>query len=257
MADTNLRARSISEIVDAAFALYKQNAMQYIVMMAIAYAPVLLINLTLVGGKAPTTLPDVIKVLPGAIVRIFATSIIGAMIARLGSAAYLGNDFDVAQALRAVLPKLPTLIIATILFYIIVIFSAIFLVIPAIYFALRFFATSQAIVLENKGALAAFSRSGVLSKGNKMHIFATTLLTWGIYLLLSVGVSSLAKMLGGLILQQIVGSVIAVFAYPVLSLVSMVLYYDTRIRVEGFDVEHMSQSLGGAPPFTPMNPSVA
>ena len=35
--------------------------------------------------------------------------------------------------------------------------------------------------------------------------------------------------------------------YPLLAVVSTLLYYDLRIRKEGFDLEIMSRELGGVP----------
>ncbi|MBC8087752.1 MAG: hypothetical protein H7Z40_10840, partial [Phycisphaerae bacterium] len=54
MSDTSLRPRGVSEIVDAAFALYRRHALQYIVVAAIATAPSLIISLLYVSTP-PTT----------------------------------------------------------------------------------------------------------------------------------------------------------------------------------------------------------
>lgn len=45
MSDASLRARSTTEIVDAAFTLYRRDFLQYIMVGAIAYSPMIVISL--------------------------------------------------------------------------------------------------------------------------------------------------------------------------------------------------------------------
>ena len=59
----DLRARSASEIVDAAFALYRQHALQLIVVTAIATAPSIIYALVM-SSAPPTTPADLMKQLP-------------------------------------------------------------------------------------------------------------------------------------------------------------------------------------------------
>ncbi len=100
------------------------------------------------------------------------------------------------------------------------------------------------IVLERKGVFAAISRSSQLSKGLKWHILGTLALVYGIYFVLSLGIPLLAALIGNAVIQFVIQSVFAILAAPILNLVVMVLYYDARIRSEGFDVEHMAHGLG-------------
>ena len=50
MSDLRLRARSVTEIVDAAFQLYRRDALEYVLVTAIAYAPLVLAQLVLMRG---------------------------------------------------------------------------------------------------------------------------------------------------------------------------------------------------------------
>lgn len=244
MTDTNLRARSTSEIVDAAFALYRQNLLQYVMVTAVAYAPVLILSLLNSAALEPQTASDLYSLLPVYLVSFVTMALITGVVARMGSDVYMGRDADVARTLRDVAPRVPALVVATLINAVLLIVSAIFLFFPAVWVYTRNFAVAPAIVLENVGPLAAFSRSGALSKGRKWHVFKTLLLVFGIYLLLSFGLLLLARMSGSTIVTLLLSSLFSVFAYPVVNLVTMVLYYDCRIRNEGFDLEHMTQALG-------------
>ena len=52
MSDLRLRARSVTEIVDAAFQLYKRDALEYVLVTAVAYAPVVVAHEQLHGVDA-------------------------------------------------------------------------------------------------------------------------------------------------------------------------------------------------------------
>lgn len=244
MTDTNLRARSTSEIVDAAFALYRQNLLQYVMVTAVAYAPVLIMSLLKTNALEPQSASDLYAMLPVYLVSFLTMALITGVVARMGADVYMGRDADVGRTLRAVAPRVPALIVATLINALLLVLSAIFLLIPALWVYTRNFAVAPVLVLENVGPLGAFSRSGALSRGLKWHIFKTLALVFGIYLLLSFGLLILAGMSGSVVVTLLLSSVYSVIGYPVVNLVAMVLYYDCRIRNEGFDLEHMTQALG-------------
>jgi len=50
------------------------------------------------------------------------------------------------------------------------------------------------------------------------------------------------------LLQLIVMGVFSIVAYPIVAITAAVLYYDTRIKSEGLDIELMAGALDGAPP---------
>ena len=91
--------------------------------------------------------------------------------------------------------------------------------------------------------LAALPHTG-LRKGKLMTKSSLSLLVFGIYVVLSVGVTVTATLMGSPTLSLVISTLMNIVVYPILNLVSMVLYYDLRIRGEGFDVEHMSAALG-------------
>jgi len=101
------------------------------------------------------------------------------------------------------------------------------------------------LVLERRGLGEAFSRSSSLSRDRKLHIIATLGLTVLIYFLLTVGGQLVALFLlrKFLILQAIVTALLSILLYPVVAITEAVLYFDTRIKSEGFDIEMMAGAL--------------
>src|SRR5687768_184061 len=101
MSDTDLRARSTSEIIDAAFSLYSRNALQYTLVTAIAYSPVLLMSLLMPGLRDPQAPAALSALFPVYVVQIIAVSLVSGVIMHMGSNAYLGREPDVGGTLRA------------------------------------------------------------------------------------------------------------------------------------------------------------
>lgn len=116
-----------------------------------------------------------------------------------------------------------------------------------------------AMVAENLGPLNALKRAGTLAKGRRIRITGLGLLAWLIVVLPTMGLSfmlglgsallhpELAQTMsaGRLYLQQIVGLATGALTMPYLITVLVLLYYDGRVRREGYDVEMAVTALAG------------
>jgi len=257
MTDSPLRARSVSEIVDVAFQLYRRDALQYIVITAIAYTPWLIVQL-LISPARRQALP----IAHGAVAQFgvlllvgvgswVAAALMSAVIIKVGSQNYLNGTSDVAAAVRDVWPRVPAILFAGFIRYLLVLVGAVFFLVGALYVIARYFAVSASIVLEDCGPLEALRRSSELSKGRKRHILNTLLLVWIIYALLSACILFATTAVNSQVLTLVLSSAYQIIAYPIFGLTTMLLYYDCRIRSEGFDIERMAASLGVGPGSEP------
>ncbi|MBC8087786.1 MAG: hypothetical protein H7Z40_11020 [Phycisphaerae bacterium] len=190
------------------------------------------------------------RYLPGMLTSVLSYSLVSAFVSRMGSEVYLGGEPDVGATLRGVAPRVPTIIATMLLSSILMFLAAIFFLVPAVFVFIFLFGTVPAIVLEGKGVFSSMSRSSRLVKGRKGHVFGTLALLFGIYFVFAIGFSIAAAATGNNMITIITSSLFSVVASPLLILGVMVLYYDLRIRAEGFDVEHMAQNLG-APQSAP------
>ena len=174
------------------------------------------------------------------------------------SGAYLGKDTSVGEAYRFVLPRLLSLIGAAIMVGLVVNLGFVLLIVPGIIFALMYALTSQAIVCENLGAFKGMTRSSQLSKGSKGKIFwlslvvaLITMAAWGIFYAVSQLFQTTPTMANvqdvrwsNLVIEssfELVGSALIA---PIAAGAFILLYYDLRIRKEGFDLEMLAQSMG-------------
>lgn len=251
MSDTTLRARGASEIVDAAFKLYTRHMGQYVLVAGIAYAPALIAMLILRPGATPpdpTDMAAVSSMFTGymitMVISLVAIALMNGTVTALGARAYLGEEVDVAAAVRQALPRVPVLIVSALLLGVLYFFGLLLLILPFFYIAARFFGVVPAVVLERQGVFGAFGRSLALSKGNTMHVLGALFLLYGIYIVGSFAVSAIGVLLGNFLVVTLLSTLYTIVAFPIVGLGTMVLYYDTRIRNEGYDLQRMTEGLG-------------
>jgi len=255
---------TIGQILDRTFKLYRQSFIRFITIAAVVAVPVFLLQMVLqqaiqTRAAAPTVeeAQGVTGIaIGGSLVLVFftlvATMLCNGALAKSVSEAYLGKDVSVGQAYRVVLPKLGTLILAAILVGLLVMIGFLMLIIPGIIFFLWYSLTAQAVVLENCSATGGMSRSKALLKGNLGKVFAVGFLVNIISAIVGGVFGAIGGLIGGgmqnpqsvLILTgafQVVGQVLAT---PISAAAFILLYYDMRIRKEGFDLEMLAGSMG-------------
>lgn len=243
MASPALRPRSPSELVDAAFQILRAHYAQFVMCAALAYVPWLVVQL--VWYADPSRLagisPGVSVAFGLGIWLVFA--LMSAVLVVCASQAYLGEPVDVGVAVRQALPRLPLVMLGAVLRYALMFVGLFFFIVGAIYVLTRFFAVTPVLVLEGKGIGGAFARSTVLSRGRKWHVFNTLGLASLIYWVLAFGVQMAALIFGNLTVQALVSAVVTIMVYPVVAITEALLYYDTRIKSEGLDIELMAGAL--------------
>jgi hypothetical protein len=239
MTDLVLRPRSPTELVDAAFQVFRRDPMQFIVATAAVYVPWLIIRLVFDVGISrtfPTPQQAAVTALAGVIVY----ALVGGVITVIASDVYLGAPADAVRALQLTAARLVPLLAASIVTLAFIVVGAIFFLLPALYPMARFFAIRQAVMLEDTGAAGALSRSSHLSVGVKRHVLNTLLLVLLITSALSFGSGLLAGMISSRVLVNVLLTAVSVVLYPFFGITETLLYYDIRIRKEGFDVEYLA-----------------
>lgn len=250
MSDLQLRARSVSELVDAAIQLYRRDALQYMLLVALAYAPWVVLQLVVLGGLDPAEAVvggtfSAAAILMG--IGTFVTfSVMSAVLVRLSAGQYLGERRELGDVVREVLPRVPTVMATALGRYVLGIVGLLALIVGVLYVLARWFAVTPAVVLEREGFRGAFARSSALSDGHKRHILNTLLLGWLLYFVGSIAVALVAEM-GGRMLSIAASSIYTVVAYPIIGILEMLLYYDMRVRKEGYDLQVMADALEPAP----------
>lgn len=254
MATSSLRPRSVTELVDAAFQILRAHYGQFVVCAALAYVPLLLLRLAVIGDprrfltgaiESPADISGVLWVMVASSLGGWLTfTIMDSVLVVCASQAYLGDSVDAGLAVRRAAKCLPRVLVAGIAWFVFVCIGFMAFLVGAIYVAARCFAVTPSIVLEDVGVAGAFSRSSALSKGRKRHILNTLGLVVLIYWIVVFGVSVAASLFNSFVLSTLITSVVTVLVYPVIAITETLLYYDARIQSEGLDIELMAQDLG-------------
>ena len=254
MAPPALRPRSPSELVDAAFQILRAHYAQFVMCSALAYLPWLLVQLVFYSDPSQlANISPTVSVFFGlGIGLVFA--LMSAVLIVCASQAYLGEPVDVGVAVRRALPRMPLVLLGAIVRYTMMFLGLFVLFVGALYPAARYFAVTSAIVLEDKGLGGAFARSSDLSRRRKLHVIFTIGLATLIYWVLAFGVQFAAVMFGNSIVQALIGAAVTIMVYPVVAITEALLYYDTRIKSEGLDIELLTGALEDVPPQQPAAP---
>ena len=246
---------STGQILDRTFRLYRSNFVRFLAIVAIVEVP---IGLTAMLWQAvlheeiiaPRTTGWLVLVFLGLVGRNLSH---GALIKSV-SESYLGKEATVGESYRFVLPKLGTLIWATILVGVIGAAGLGLFIVPGVVLLVMLSMTTPAIVLEKLKATKAMRRSMALVKGNMGKVFLIVLVTVSIDMIVGYAFRSGGRLLAGAVAgSDLTMTVVIVGAFsiagealplPISATAAILLYYDLRIRKEGFDLEMLAQSLG-------------
>jgi hypothetical protein len=266
---------SVGQIIDRAFRLYRRNFLQFIVIVAVILVPITLIRV----GVTQATIREVSAsvqarqpspglaeaVVPMLVVTLFgmlAQTLMNGALAKGVSLAYIGQESSVGGVYRFVLPKLGALVLAGILVALVTTVGFLLLIVPGIIFALWYALTAQCVVVEGVGASEGMRRSKQLVSGNLGKVFLVSLVVGLITAIFAqivnwiaqqafvsapesnAPVAIMATMRSQLLVQEIAQLVAGVLTMPISAGAFILLYYDLRIRKEGFDLEMLARAVG-------------
>lgn len=235
-----LQPRSAGEIVDTGFRLYRRHFLTFVEVGLLLMVPAAFLDVfgsPLIGSLAAT------------LAHMLA---IGAMV-YLASQAFLGEPVSLGLALktggRAILP----LLIWGVLYSLGLMVGFMLLIVPGILLVIRWFAWIPVVVIERRWD--PFGRCATLAKGAGGRIALVSLLCYLIAALpviaLHVGAIMLSEETGASAFDVIEApwmtfatSALGALTLPFSNCVLTVLYYDQRVRREGFDVSHSAADLG-------------
>lgn len=259
-APPTLRPRSATELVDASFQLYRAHFTTFVMCAAVAYLPLVIMQLLYVGDSNAL----IAEGTPDAMMRMMGRNFVGylahAVVVSLmtgvlvvcASQAYLGERVDMGTAVRRVVPRAGRLVLSAMLLLAMYVGALFAFVFPIVYVFARYFAVTPAIVLEDVDLTGAFRHSSELSRGRKRHVLNTIGLASLIYWIVLISVAVVATLAAqSFVLRTVMAAMATVVVYPVVAVALTLVYYDTRIRNEGLDIELMTDALLPPPPAVP------
>jgi len=276
-----LHPMTVGDILDRSIQLYRSNLLKFIGIVLLVKGPYLVLEETLTRLMVPYT-PEmnaaqttIYEASVVGIIRLIELLIVGPILIAAMTIAisdrFLDRDIGVTEAYRKIvrrfLPLLGTIlltgmIISAVLLaciflgffmlmaggqggFIVVLPGVILFIILWIWFAF----IPQTVIIEGEGGVSAMKRSKYLVKGYFLKAFALIILVFIAVSLISgitsYGVQKAFVFLGqyGIYLAKGTANVLSVLLEPFRIAAMTLLYYDFRIRKEGFDLEIMAEEL--------------
>jgi hypothetical protein len=245
-----LRPRSASEIADASINLMKSNAKLVFAVAATLYVPIIVVNVLFMPPSTSTSGGDTLVRVILALVGILWGGLVEGAVTVAVSERYLGRDTSAGAAISAAFSRGFRLAFGVWARWMLIGFGLVLLIVPGIYAFIFSFAMTPAIILEKRGINAAWLRSRELARGMKSHVLGSMFIAYLVFFAVLITVGFMA---GGLLFGgnerafQVLQGAISILVWPFVVTTQTLLYYDLRIRKEGFDIEHLA---GATAPVT-------
>jgi len=265
-----LGAMTVGDIFDRGIKLLIARLPAIYIISLIAYVPVLVFQLLhpalRLGSFADRDdmAANLLGSMGQSLISIITTLLATGATVHIMSQEFIDRRASVGEAMGVAMRRFGSLLGTSLLAIIVIVLGLILFIVPGIFFAIWFAFIAQVVIMEGLGGTAAMSRSKELSTGYAGRIF-------GIYVLLSLIQMVVALVLlvllalvlpfaelvrtdAGLVIRTnvtnyIIDMVILALVAPLFSAFQQVcttlLYFDLRIRKEGFDLEMTARQQAG------------
>ncbi len=275
-----MRPLSVGEILDVAIKVYLRHAGTLFRVVLVVVAPIEVLNTLVFASALPDDLnrPAFAPAAPGetepirpeelwttvaAFGVVFLLAILAGTIATAASFkavadAYLGERPAWRSSLRFALVRLHSLLWVTVLGGVLVLLGALLFVVPGIWLWIAFAVAVPVLLMEDVKGRRALGRSRRLVRGRWWQAFALVLLG---YLLAGIAMTVLVGLVEAtaftdlgesavayLALSTVASTVASVLTTPFIAAFVTVLYFDLRVRKEGFDLELLARQIESQPP---------
>ncbi len=275
MATVELRPLSFGELLDRTFSLYRKHFWVFVGIMAVPQVFIVAVTVlspgfrTVAGASQPAGKVAATMVVGSAVAMLVMIIVYFAVYSvALGATTFavsslnLGRAIGVADAYRKMRGRLKSLfnVLSSAFLRIFGCAITIVLVPLAVLLPLWYAVAVPALLLENIKPSQALKRSRALTKGQRGRIFVIWVLvmivTWVVALILQgpfwlAAVIAVSKNTPAppwlTLLMNISGSAAGAFTGPLLTIALVLLYYDVRVRKEGYDLQLMMAALDQTP----------
>ena len=272
MALERLEPRGVVELLGDAISVYRRQFKPLLALSVVVGVPVALINSFMSWASnrvapAPVDpetadMADLVRFMWEAMVSVGVSSVVALLAVVLWSVAtavwvrgasrgLAGEGIDAMEACSFTIARLRPLLGALLIGSVLIVLIAVTVVgLPvAVYFLITWAFMIETVVLEGQKGRQALSRSSALVKGNWWRVVGFILLV-----LLVVGLPSLllyyvtiAAGGGNVFLSSLLSSLLTLPLAPIGAVASVLMYFDLRVRKEGYTLAKLKAEVGGVP----------
>jgi hypothetical protein len=255
-----LPPRGIGEILSTAFEIYKANAQNLLMIVAIVVVPLTFIS-AFIGGvlfapETETVLGTTVEVstrtasaalivaLVGVVIGVIINAVLQAAIMRGAAQGSIGDPVDIDASYKWGFARFGSVLLISILVGLAVLGGFILLIIPGIIFLVMFSVAIPALVVENLRGTDAMSRSWNLVKGHFWHALGLIIVAG----IITAVVGGIIGAIGGAISDNwfvawIFQAIAQIITAPFAAIVSVLLYLDLRARREALSADGLRAEL--------------
>lgn len=260
---------TMGDILDGAFRLYRANFKTILIVISVVAGPIQLLSALSRRGEfgggsvfnvfsnQTTTQNNGVSV--GSGVALLATGLLslvalpyaGGAISRVVSASYMGGAELPGSALRATLRRAWPLLAASILVHILEALGLVLVILPGLMLMALYVCVAPAIVIEGLGPIQGMKRSWALNRPRMWRVMGIAILSGLVVTIVgsvfSAPLEAAAASVGfrwGWILLFLGGLLGSLVTLSLNAIIATLLYFDGRIRQEGFDLQILARGIG-------------
>jgi hypothetical protein len=242
-----LKEHSFGNTIGQGFNLYFDNLIFLFLVSIIAHIPMYIwtyLSLPVEPGSSGLYRYLIINFLISLIIGSFISGIIIHVISKKYLNEKISSRDYLSRTLPLVLPILGLAILETLGIAV----GVVLLIVPGMILALGWGVATQVLVVERKGIIDSLSRSWNLTKGSKGTIFGLYILIGIILVVFSLIIKKIISLIIvhpviNTLLEQVVNSLVN----PIMPCIIIVLYFNLRIKKEGFNIEHLANQFQSGP----------
>ncbi len=280
MAQRILRPLTYGDLFDEAFDLYKSKFVTLVGIAAVVNLPMSLLAVFAMtpfynfsatmprpGQPLPQAFPDYsqfiyvigISLLLGVVWGLLNLFVLGASTWAV-SRSYLGRDATIADSYQAIGRKAAPFGLTVFLAGVVTYIGFILCIIPGVLLGFMLAFITQVCLVENRYFFSAAERSKILADGQWLRIFVVAILAGLLVAVCSAVLSAPAQIIltmsmahgvapsaAALFVSGVWQGVARSLVWPIGVIAFVLLYYDVRVRKEGFDIQMLAESMGVEP----------
>lgn len=266
-----MRALTVGELLDASFSAVRRNFWTLALATLVVIVPVSILS-TLVSASTSDRAFDLStttvvadgeygRYIAGSLVTLALTGL-GAMLATAACLRAVGGDivgqrYSAGESLRFAAARFWPLVLVSILYFLALIGGVLLLIVGIVWVWVLFSLAVPALLFEDLRGTKALGRSRALIKDHWWRTFGAMLV---MQLITAILAAVLAALIGGVILvdsenealNAVVLTVANVVSYaislPLTAALATYIYFDLRVRKEGYDIQLLAERIGAPAP---------
>ena len=270
-----LRPLSFGEILDVALKIFGRHWQTLVACVLVPTIPIQIVSVLVIlsiapeqydPNTSPTAAPEGTGTEIAAILVVQLLSLIASLLAwaacfKAVADGYLGQQPSLGGSLRFGLPRIPRLFGLSVVCGVMIIVGVFGCLVGALFVAALVILSVPALLLERIGVFAAIGRSFELVKGRYWQTVLMLLVIFAGLIVITIVLGSIFGLVGAnsgetanAVASFVASVAAAAVTTPIFASILTVLYFDQRVRKEGFDLQLLAEGIGERAPDTPQQP---